>query len=209
MTSGRCEVVRLPEVRQPRQHDLIGGTFSIAGFDTGFEATVSWRVLEQDADVLAQGRDGDVLAEGRVEGVGSMRVVDDLGHEVSLPPSVSARGAHASGQNPPGERYQPGPHHALHGAARLAALRGRLRRQPDEDRARPRAGHPGRRRLRGQPGHRDRPRSDLPGTGTEGRCSDRSYGLPDRRGREARRRQQGGRDVGTAARRRGVEGGPS
>lgn len=56
-------MVRLPEVRQPRQHDLIGGTFSIAGFDTGFEATVSWRVLEQDADVLA---------EGRVEGVGSM-----------------------------------------------------------------------------------------------------------------------------------------
>jgi hypothetical protein len=95
-------VVRLIEVRQPCQHDLIGGTFSIAGFGSGFEATVVWRVLEQD---------GDVLGEGRVKGVGSMGVVDDFGHDVSLPPPVTARGGHVllevfgedpSGHNPPG-----------------------------------------------------------------------------------------------------------
>jgi hypothetical protein len=95
-------MVRLIEVRQPRQHDLIAGTFTLAGFGTGFEATVRWRVLEQD---------DDVLGEGNVKGVGSMGVIDDFGHDVSLPASVSARGAHvllqvfgddASGDNPPG-----------------------------------------------------------------------------------------------------------
>jgi hypothetical protein len=95
-------MVRLIEVRQPRQHDLVAATFTIAGFGTGFEATVSWRVLE---------RDGDALGEGLVNGVGSMGVVDDFGHDVSLFPSVHARGAHVvlevfgddpSGQNPPG-----------------------------------------------------------------------------------------------------------
>jgi hypothetical protein len=95
-------VVRLIEVRQPRQHDLIGATFTIAGFGTGFEATVLWRLLELD---------GDVLGEGNIQGAGSMGVLDDFGHDVSLDPSVSARGAHVllqvfgddpSGQNPPG-----------------------------------------------------------------------------------------------------------
>jgi hypothetical protein len=95
-------MVRLIEVRQPRQHDLIAGTFSLAGFGTGFEATVLWRVLEAD---------GDVLGEGLVKGVGSMGVIDDFGHDVSLPDAVSARGAHVllevfgddpSGEHPPG-----------------------------------------------------------------------------------------------------------
>jgi hypothetical protein len=31
-------VVQLMEVRQPREQNLIGGTFTIAGFGTGFEA---------------------------------------------------------------------------------------------------------------------------------------------------------------------------
>jgi LysM domain/Immunoglobulin-like domain of bacterial spore germination len=93
-------MVRLIEVRQPQEHDLIGRTFAIAGFGTGFEATVSWRVVAQD-----------VLGEGRLKGVGSMGVIDDFGDDVSLVPSALARGAHvvlevfgddASGQNPPG-----------------------------------------------------------------------------------------------------------
>jgi LysM domain/Immunoglobulin-like domain of bacterial spore germination len=93
-------MVRLIEVRQPQEHDLIGRTFTIAGFGTGFEATVSWRVVAQD-----------VLGEGRLKGVGSMGVIDDFGDDVSLVPSALARGAHvvlevfgddASGQNPPG-----------------------------------------------------------------------------------------------------------
>lgn len=93
-------MVRLIEVRQPQEHDLIGRTFTIAGFGTGFEATVSWRVVAQD-----------VLGEGRLDGVGSMGVIDDFGNDVSLVPSALARGAHvvlevfgddASGQNPPG-----------------------------------------------------------------------------------------------------------
>jgi hypothetical protein len=50
------------DVRQPREHDLIGSTFTIAGFGTRFEATVLWRVL---------GQNGDILGEGVVKGVGS------------------------------------------------------------------------------------------------------------------------------------------
>jgi len=95
-------MVRLIEVRQPREHDLVGATFTIAGFGTGFEATVSWRLVE---------RDGDVLGHGLVDGVGSNGVLDDFGHDVSLGPAVRARGAHVllevfgddpSGQHPPG-----------------------------------------------------------------------------------------------------------
>ena len=94
--------MRLIEVRQPREHDVIGRRFTIAGFGTGFEATVLWRVLDDD---------GTPLAEGLVSGVGSMGVIDDFGHDVQLPSSVSARGAHvvlqvfgedASGERPPG-----------------------------------------------------------------------------------------------------------
>lgn len=56
-------------------------------------------------------QDGVVLGEGLVKGVGSMGVVDAFGHDVSLFPSASARGAHVvlevfgdnpSGQHPPG-----------------------------------------------------------------------------------------------------------
>jgi hypothetical protein len=94
--------MRLIDVRQPRENDIVGRRFTIAGFGTGFEATVLWRVL---------GENGSPLAEGLVEGVGSNGVIDDFGHDVRLPGSVSARGAHvllqvfgddASGQNPPG-----------------------------------------------------------------------------------------------------------
>lgn len=93
--------LRLIEVRQPRDHDLIGRAFIIAGFGTGFEATAHWRVLDED---------GRSLGEGLVQGVGSMGVLDDFGHEVSLG-DAQARGAHVilqvfgddpSGQNPPG-----------------------------------------------------------------------------------------------------------
>src|SRR3954469_2579822 len=54
---------------------------------------------------------GHTLGDGKVHGVGSMGVLDDFGHDVSLAPSVSARGAHVllqvfgddpSGQHPPG-----------------------------------------------------------------------------------------------------------
>src|SRR4051794_14612212 len=95
-------MVRLIEVRQPRQQDIIGRTFTIAGFGTGFEATVLWRLTELD---------GDVLGEGRVNGVGSNGVIDDFGGDVSLPAAVNQRGSHVlllvfgddpSGQNPPG-----------------------------------------------------------------------------------------------------------
>ncbi len=95
-------MVRLVDVRQPRQHDVIGTTFTIAGFASGFEATVLWRLVETD---------GDVLGEGLVQGAGSMGVIDDFGHDVSLPPGTDARGTHVllqvfgddpSGENPPG-----------------------------------------------------------------------------------------------------------
>ncbi len=94
--------MRLIEVRQPRAHDVIGRQFPIAGFGSGFEATVLWRVL---------GEDGVPLAEGLVQGVGSNGVIDDFCQEVRLPASVSARGDHVilqvfgddtSGENPPG-----------------------------------------------------------------------------------------------------------
>src|SRR5688500_722268 len=96
------EAMRLIEVRQPREHDVIGRRFTLAGFGTGFEATVLWRVL---------GDDGTPLAEGLVQGAGSNGVIEDFGHDIPLPGSVNARGLHvvlqvfgddASGQNPPG-----------------------------------------------------------------------------------------------------------
>jgi hypothetical protein len=82
--------------------DLIGRDFALAGFGTGFEAVVSWRVL---------GEDGGTLGEGRVQGVGSNGVIRDFGEMVSLPGTVNARAAHvrlqvfgddASGIHPPG-----------------------------------------------------------------------------------------------------------
>jgi len=62
-------MIRLIEVRQPREHDLIGRTFTVAGFGTGFEATVLWRLLALD---------GDTLGEGNIQGAGSMGVLDDF-----------------------------------------------------------------------------------------------------------------------------------
>jgi hypothetical protein len=93
--------MRLIEGRQPAEHDLIGSTFTVAGFGTGFEATVLWRVMDGSSACLG---------EGRVEGVGSMGVLDDFGHDVSLG-AGDARGEHVtlqvfgddpSGQHPPG-----------------------------------------------------------------------------------------------------------
>jgi hypothetical protein len=95
-------VVRLIEVRQPREHDVVGRRFALAGFGTGFEATVTWRLL---------GDDGSILGEGPVQGVGSNGVIEDFAQDVLLPGAVDARGAHvvlqvfgddASGVNPPG-----------------------------------------------------------------------------------------------------------
>lgn len=95
-------MVRLIEVRQPREHDVVAARFALAGFGSGFEATVTWRLL---------GAGGAPLGEGPVPGVGSMGVVDDFALEVALPAGVDARGEHAllqvfgddaSGENPPG-----------------------------------------------------------------------------------------------------------
>jgi hypothetical protein len=95
-------VVRQIEVRQPRPHDVIGRTFTNAGFGTGFEATVVWRVLD---------RNGGVLGEGNVHGVGSMGVLDDFGHDVTLT-ATSARAAAVTlqvfGDDPSG-LHPPGP----------------------------------------------------------------------------------------------------
>jgi nucleoid-associated protein YgaU len=94
-------VMRLIEVRQPRDDDVIGGTFTIAGFGTGFEASVTWRLLDDG---------GDTLGQGQLQGVGSMGVIDDFGHDVELDRS-GLRGEHvtlqvfgddASGDHPPG-----------------------------------------------------------------------------------------------------------
>ena len=55
-----------------------------------------WRVL---------GEDGNPLAEGLVQGAGSNGVIQDFGHDVTLPTSVSARGttssSRSSGTTPP------------------------------------------------------------------------------------------------------------
>src|SRR4051812_35618832 len=93
--------LRLIEVRQPREFDLIGRAFIIAGFGTGFEASVMWQVLNEQ---------GKVLGAGGIFGAGSMGILDDFGHEVTLY-DESVRGAHVtlqvfgddpSGQHPPG-----------------------------------------------------------------------------------------------------------
>ena len=92
---------RLIEVRQPRQNDVIGKKFVIAGYGTGFEATVHWRVLDDT---------GQPLGGGNLQGVGSMGVIHDFGNTVTLG-NTPARGAHvtlqvfgddASGIHPPG-----------------------------------------------------------------------------------------------------------
>ncbi|MEW9873127.1 Gmad2 immunoglobulin-like domain-containing protein [Arthrobacter sp. HS15c] len=92
---------RLIEIRQPKANDVVGREFTIAGFGTGFEATVLWRVLDTA---------GHVVAAGNIQGAGSMGVIRDFGHQVSLG-GFSARAAHLmlqvfgddpSGMHPPG-----------------------------------------------------------------------------------------------------------
>lgn len=95
-------MVRLIEVREPRPHDLVGATFPIAGFGSGFEAVVLWRLL---------GPGGAVLGEGPVDGAGANGVVEHFAQQVSPDRAGSARGVHAvlqvfgedaSGEHPPG-----------------------------------------------------------------------------------------------------------
>jgi nucleoid-associated protein YgaU len=54
----------------------------------------------------------DVLGEGKIDGAGSMGVLEDFGQDVSLNGSASARGAHVTlqvfGDNPAGDQL-PGP----------------------------------------------------------------------------------------------------
>lgn len=93
---------RLIEVRQPRQHDVIGKSFEIAGFGTGFEAVVLWKVLDNA---------GHSLGSGNIHGAGSMGVIHDFGNAVTLG-STPARGAHVTlqvfGDDPSGI-HPPGP----------------------------------------------------------------------------------------------------
>ncbi|MBG0737942.1 LysM peptidoglycan-binding domain-containing protein [Paeniglutamicibacter antarcticus] len=93
---------RLIEVRQPRQDDLVGNEFVIAGFGTGFEAVVLWRVLDGD---------GQPIGEGNIQGAGSMGVIRDFGNTVVLE-NTPARGEHVTlqvfGDDPSGIR-PPGP----------------------------------------------------------------------------------------------------
>jgi hypothetical protein len=95
--------VRLIEVRQPRNHDVVGRSFVIAGYGAGFEGTVVWRLLDEDRHELGK---------GLVKGVGSMDVLSDFGHEVTLGGTVRERGAHVLlqvfGDDPSG-RHPPGP----------------------------------------------------------------------------------------------------
>ncbi|MDJ0355279.1 Gmad2 immunoglobulin-like domain-containing protein [Paenarthrobacter sp. PH39-S1] len=93
---------RLIEVRQPRQNDLIGQEFVIAGFGTGFEAVVLWRVLDDN---------GQPLGNGNIQGAGSMGVIHDFGNTVALG-NTPARGTHVTllvfGDDPSGI-HPPGP----------------------------------------------------------------------------------------------------
>ena len=92
---------RLIEVRQPKPNDLIGREFTIAGYGTGFETSVLWRLLDTA---------GQTVAAGNIQGAGGMGIIRDFGHQVSLGGYV-ARAAHltlqvfgedASGIHPPG-----------------------------------------------------------------------------------------------------------
>ncbi|RDV10455.1 LysM peptidoglycan-binding domain-containing protein [Arthrobacter sp. RT-1] len=91
----------LIEVRQPTPNDVIGREFTIAGFGTGFEATVLWRLLD---------RNGQGVAQGNIQGAGSMGVIKDFGHQVSIggytaraaPMTLQVFGDDASGIHPPG-----------------------------------------------------------------------------------------------------------
>src|ERR1700712_382035 len=75
---------RLIEVRQPKPNDVIGRDFTVAGFGTGFEAVVLWQLLDMD---------GQNVAQGNIQGAGSMGVIRDFGHGVSVG-GYTARAAH-------------------------------------------------------------------------------------------------------------------
>ena len=74
----------------------------IAGYGTGFEATVHWRVLDNA---------GHSLGNGNIEGAGSMGVIQDLGNSVTLG-NAPVRGGHVTlqvfGDDPSGI-HPPGP----------------------------------------------------------------------------------------------------
>lgn len=93
---------RLIEVRQPRQDDLVGNEFVIAGFGTGFEAVVLWHVLDGN---------GQPIGDGNIQGAGSMGVIRDFGNTVALG-NTPARGEHVTlqvfGDDPSGI-HPPGP----------------------------------------------------------------------------------------------------
>lgn len=63
------------QVRQPQPHDLIAGSFVIAGFASGFEGVVQWRVLDSA---------GSSLGDGQLAGVGSNGTEHDFGDQVAL-----------------------------------------------------------------------------------------------------------------------------
>lgn len=93
--------VRLIEVRQPAANDIVGRRFVIAGFGTGFEGVVLWRLVDQG---------GNVLGEGLIKGLRGAGVIDDFAQEVSLtgarrrgePVVLQVFGEDASGRHPPG-----------------------------------------------------------------------------------------------------------
>ena len=66
---------RLVEVRRPQPNDVIVSDFTVAGFRTGFEATVLWQLVD---------RNGQSVAQGNIQGAGSMGVIRDFGHQVSV-----------------------------------------------------------------------------------------------------------------------------
>lgn len=63
------------EVRQPQPNDVKGSDFTVAGFRTGFEATVLWQLLDKD---------GQSEAQGNIQGTGFMGVIRDFGHQGSV-----------------------------------------------------------------------------------------------------------------------------
>jgi hypothetical protein len=108
---------RLIEVRQPKPNDVIGSDFTIAGFATGFEATVLWQLVDVS---------GQSVAQGNIQGAGSMGVIRDFGHQVSVG-GYTARAAHMTlqvfGDDPSGI-HPPGPDLNLVPVTLFSALEG-------------------------------------------------------------------------------------
>jgi Immunoglobulin-like domain of bacterial spore germination/Protein of unknown function (DUF3616) len=136
---------RLIEVRQPKQNDVIGSDFTIAGFGTGFEATVLWQLLDMN---------GQSVAQGNIQGAGSMGVIRDFGHQVSVG-GYTARAAHMTlqvfGDDPSGI-HPPGPDLNLVPVTLFTALEGfRLYEVPAEDTLIKMAHEQGQNRAEGSP----------------------------------------------------------